>query len=225
MDYPHGGFVSPDGSILYLTSQNGNFINKINLSSGTYDIDPVVLIPGQSPSTSSSLDPHEIILSPDGTKYFVSCQKSNEVRVFQISNDSLIGVIPVGEKPQELGAAQNHPYLFVSCTEEPIDAFSKGKVYVIDYNNLSIITSLYTGYQPHGIAVNDDDNLVYVTNLNYDPNGPAPHHVSSCAGRNGDLKIIDLQTLQMYQHVLSNGSAHEYRCELLPFPYFVAYKR
>lgn len=225
MDYPHGGFITPDGSTLYLTSQNGNFINKVNLVSGTYDVDPIVLIPGQTPSTSSSLDPHEIILSPDGSKYFVSCQRSNEIRVFQRSNDSLLRVINVGTFPQEFGASTTFPYLFVTCTEENVDANKKGKVYVIDYNTLNIVTSIYTGYQPHGIAVNDDERLVYVAHLNYDPNGPAPHHSSTCGGRNGYLSIIDMSSLQLYLHTLKNGSRHLYRCELLPFPYFVSYKR
>lgn len=225
MDFPHGGFVSPDGNTLYLTCQNGNFINKVNLASGTYDVDPVVLVPGQSPSTSSSQDPHEMVLSPDGSKYFVSCQTSNQIRVFKTSNDSLLAVIPVGTKPQEFALSNRYPYLFVSCTEEPIDPFSKGKVYVISYNTLNIITSIYTGYQPHGIAANDDEGLVYVANLNYDPSGPAPHHSSSCSGRNGYLSMIDMSTLNLYQRSLLNGSRYIYRCELLPFPYFVSYKR
>ena len=79
---PHGGFVTPDGSYFYLTSQNGNFINKIALSSAPFydDVNYIVLVPGQQKISSSSIDPHEMILSPDGSKYFVSCQTSNEVR-------------------------------------------------------------------------------------------------------------------------------------------------
>ena len=225
MDFPHGGFVTPDGHYLYLTSQNGNFINKIDLSSGTYDTDPVVLVPGQQQTTSSSYDPHEMILSPDRSKYFVSCQKSNEVRVFQLSNDSLLAVINVGTKPQEFAVATQEPYLFVTCTEEAIDQFRKGKVYVINYNTLTVVTSIYAGYQPHGIDVNNEEGLAYVANLNYDQNGPAPHHSSVCSGRNGYLTMIDIHSLQLYRRTLSNGTQYQYRCELLPFPYFVSYKR
>lgn len=223
-EFPHGGFITPDGQFLYLSCQNGNFIHKIDLLSAPfYDNSwSVILAPGQQRSTSSSLDPHELIQTPDGTKYFVSCQTSNEIRVFQTSNDSLLAIIPVGVKPQELDVSHNHPYIFVTCTEDPVSSNKKGKVYVINYNSMSVINTVYTGYQPHGLAVDDEENLVYVANLNYDSNGPAPHHVSGCGGRNGDLAIINMNTLQLYSKTLSDGNSFIYKNELLSFPYFVS---
>jgi DNA-binding beta-propeller fold protein YncE len=75
-DYPHGGFVTDDSHYLYLTCQTGNFINKIDITdTNFYDYTSIVLIPGQQVSTNSTLDPHQIEPSPDGSKYFVSCQK------------------------------------------------------------------------------------------------------------------------------------------------------
>ena len=87
---------------------------------------------------------------------------------------------------------------------------------------MSVINTVYTGYQPHGLAVDDEENLVYVANLNYDSNGPAPHHVSGCGGRNGDLAIINMNTLQLYSKTLSDGNSFIYKNELLSFPYFVS---
>lgn len=223
---PHGGFITPDGHYLYLTAQIGNFINKIDLTTDPfYDSEYIVLVPGQQHSTSSSLNPHEAILSVDGSKYYVSCQATNEVRVFQTSNDSLITVIPVGTLPQEFDVSTTHPYVFVTCTEAAAGSGKKGLVYVIDANTNAIVTSIYTGYQPHGIAVSDAENLVYVANLNYDPNGPAPHHVSSCGNRNGYLTIIDMSTLQLFNKTQSDGVSYQYKNELLSFPYFVSIRK
>ena len=226
-DTPHGGFVTLDGRYLYLTCQNGNFVNKIDLNSAPfYDQEvKISMVPGQPPSTSSSIKPHEMFLTPDGTKYFVSCQGTSEVRVFQTSNDSLLAVIPVGLLPQEFDVSQRHPYIFVSCTEEPISPSRHGSVYVINYNDLSIVGSVYTGFQPHGLAVDDEENIVYVANLNYDSNSPPPHHVTSCGGRNGNLTIIDMNSLQLYKKTLSDGNSFEYKNELLPFPYFVSLRK
>jgi DNA-binding beta-propeller fold protein YncE len=98
-------------------------------------------------------------------------------------------------------------------------------VNVIDYNTLNVISSIYTGYQPHGIAVDDAEGIVYVANLNYDPNGPAPHHVSECGNRNGNLTIIDMNTLQLYQKTQSDGFRYTYKNELLAFPYYVAIRK
>lgn len=225
-DYPHGGFITADGHYLYLSSQTGNFINKVDLTDSIfYSSEKITLVPGSFPSTSSSLDPHEIFSSPDGTKYFVSCQKTNEVRVFHTSNDSLLKIIPVGEKPQEFDVSSTHPYLFVTCTEAQVNASQRGLVYVINYNDFNIVTTIYTGYQPHGIAVDDAEDLVYVANLNYDSNAPAPHHVTACGGKNGNLSIINMNTLQMYRKTLSDGSNFQYKNELLSFPYFVSLRK
>ncbi|HRH67698.1 MAG TPA: YncE family protein, partial [Bacteroidia bacterium] len=229
LDFPHGGFVTEDGEHLYLTSQSGNFVTKVDLDGPFYDTDKIPLGTGENPSTASKYDPHEMILSPNGNTYFVSCQKSNEVRVFRrersSDDDSLIAIIPVGGKPQEFSLSDNRPYLFVTCTEDSITPNKKGSVYVINYLTNQIIKVIYTGYQPHGIAVDDDHDCVYVANLNYDNNGPAPHHVTACGGRNGYLTIIDMSTLELYQKTLSDGSSFEYRNELLSFPYFVSYRK
>ena len=226
-DTPHGGFVTHDGRYLYLTCQNGNFVNKVDLNSAPfYDQEVKIgLVPGQPISTSSTVKPHEMFLSPDGTRYFVSCQGTSEVRVFQTSNDSLLATIPVGLLPQEFDVSVTHPYIFVSCTEEPVSSTKHGSIYIINYNDFSIVGSIYTGFQPHGLAVDDGENLVYVANLNYDPNAPPPHHVTTCGGRNGNLTIIDMNTLQLYNKTLADGSTFQYKNELLPFPYFVTLRK
>ncbi len=224
-DKPHGGFTTPDGHYMYLTCQIGNFITKVDLTDPFYESEIIVLVPGQQQSFNSSLNPHEMKLSPDGSKYFVSCQGTNEVRVFNTSDDSFITSIPVGQFPQEFDVSLTHPYLFVTCTEAPVSSNKKGLVYVIDYNTNTVITSIYSGFQPHGLAVDDEEDLVYVANLNYDPNGPAPHHVSGCGNRNGYLSIIDVNTLALYNKTQSDGFVYEYKNELLAFPYFVSLRK
>ncbi|MFM7217544.1 MAG: c-type cytochrome domain-containing protein, partial [Bacteroidota bacterium] len=69
LDFPHGGFITLDGNFLYLTSQLGNFITKIDLNSAPfYDSETVLLQPGEIRTTTSRYNAHEISLSPDGTK-------------------------------------------------------------------------------------------------------------------------------------------------------------
>jgi YVTN family beta-propeller protein len=199
LNSPHGSAVNNAMTALYITGQTGNFIYKIDITDPMNpDFSQVVLETGQPVNTSSSLDPHEIIFSPDETKYFVSCQKSDEVRVMQTSNDSLLAVIPVGEYPVEMGISATHPYLFVSCMEDTA-IFSSGRsaISVINYQTHSLITHVYAGYQSHGVAVDDDNGKVYITNRNVNSGGPAPHHASVCAGRNGNVTIIDMNSLQL----------------------------
>lgn len=225
IDYPHGGFVTPDGHWLYLTSQLGNFVNKVDITDPFYTFDFIVLQPGETKTTASRYDPHEMTLSADGNRYFISCQTSNEVRIFQTSNDSLIATLPVGVKPQEFSVSKDFPYVYVTCTEDVQGPGAKGSVYVLNASTNTVVTHLYTGYQPHGIAVDEDRRKVYVANLNVDSNGPAPHHVSDCGGRNGYMTCIDESTLELFKKNLPNGSQYTYRQEVLRAPYFVSYRK
>jgi hypothetical protein len=77
------------------------------------------------------------------------------------------------------------------------DPNRRGSVAVLDINTLQIAQFLYTGYQPFSLHADDAQGVLVVVNRNADVNGPAPHHVSRCEGRNGYLTLVNLQTLQI----------------------------
>ncbi len=209
---------SPTGKTLYVTAQTGNFIYKIDVSDPANPaVNEISLQAGIPPIKSSSLDVHEIIFSPDESKYFVSCQKSNEVRVMNTANDSLLAVIAVGIFPQEMGISESKSYLFVTCPEDTVSFPGvRGSVGIIDYQNLQLIKKVNAGFQPHGIAVDDARQLVVIANRNVTLSGPAPHHPGSCGGRNGYLTFLDMNSLQMIV-----GK----RLELAPDPYTAAVRK
>ncbi len=216
-EYPHGSIVNKTNDTLYLTGQTGNYIYKVPINDPASPIQ--VSVDGNAPLTTSSLNIHEIAFSPDYSKYFVTCQTTNEVRVLQTSNDSLLKVINVGLFPQELSISTTTNYLFVSCPEDTITfPGSRGSVAVIDYVTNTLITKIFTGFQPHGLAVDDNKHLVYVANRNATTKGPAPHHAGVCGGRNGYLTIIDMTTMQL----LKNEGGNDKRIELSVDPYSVA---
>jgi YVTN family beta-propeller protein len=185
---PHGSVVSPSGNFLYVTGQVGNVIYKWDVTDPMNPEYDVLII---NNSGGASADPHNIIFSPDGSKYFLTCQNRDEVRAFNSSDDSFINAIPVGDFPLEMSVSESKGYLFVT-NEESND------VTVIDVNTLTVVKTIEVGYQPHGLAVDEIENVVYVANRNTPTSGgPAPHHTSSCGGRNGYLTIIDMNTLEL----------------------------
>ncbi|MBA3647849.1 MAG: hypothetical protein H0W62_04745 [Chitinophagales bacterium] len=198
--WPHGSAVNSSFTTLYVTSQYGNYINKIDITDPLFpDVQKTVIKPGQQPNTiPNTYDPHEILLSPDESKYFVTCQASNEVRVMDAATDTLIKVIPVGTYPLEMSVSKVHPYLFVTCMQDPCgQPACRGSVYVLDYNTLEVVKVLQSElFQPHGVAVDDENEKVYISNRNIDPNGPPPHHTSECGGKNGFIRIIDMNLLE-----------------------------
>lgn len=191
----HGSCLNKTNDTLYVTSQTGNFIYK--LDTGLASINQVVLQPGQPINTSSSLDPHEIMLSPDGTKYFVTCQKSNEVRVMSVATNQLIQSIPCGVFPQEIAMSPLKNKIFVTCMEDSVTFGSgRGVLSMIDMSSYQV-SNYKVGYMPHGVGVNEALGYIYVSSRNIFTSGPTPHHTSVCGGRNGFVNYFNLATMQL----------------------------
>jgi DNA-binding beta-propeller fold protein YncE len=135
------------------------------------------------------------------------------------TTDALIASIPVGIYPQELAVSSDPstPYLYVTCMEDTATyPGTRGSVSIINWQSNAFITSVNSGYQSHGITVNDDLHVVLVANRNAFVGGPAPHHTTSCAGRDGNFSLINM---------LSNMVIPTSKTELIVDPYSAAYRR
>lgn len=214
LESPHGIASNKAFDTFYVTAQYGNTVYKVVQGKApekiSIDGNPTKTIPG-----ATTPDPHEIIMSPDYSKYFLTCQNTNEVRIMNRANDSLLKVIPTGIMPLELAISTTKSYLFVTCMEDvsQISSLYRGSVYVINYNTLDVVQRIDgTFYQPHGIAVDDRNGTFYVASRNVRSDGPAPHHTSDCGGRNGYYQVYDLNTLKPV-----NGR----RYEVTPDPYSI----
>ncbi|RYE26170.1 MAG: hypothetical protein EOP51_01395 [Sphingobacteriales bacterium] len=214
----HGIVANDEFNSFYVTQQIGNNIYKVNMSPENPfpDFETINIKP-----ESDSANPHEIIMTPDKSKLFISCQASDEIRVVSTATNALVTdqpyTINVGRKPQELAISTKMPYLFVTCMEQPLPEFStsqvkfRGSIYVINYMTNTVVKEIRGRFaSPHGITVDDKNNVFYFASTNIDPNGPAPHHVSSCGGSNGYYQVYDMTTLE---------PANNKRYEVLPFPY------
>lgn len=194
--YPHATASNAAFDTFYVTAQYGNVVYKIS-PNGFYK--RVRIDNAPETFTAGTRDPHEIIMTPDRSKYFLTCEASNEIRVMDAHADTLLKAIPVGIFPQELAISTVRPYVLATCMEDnnSTPGNYKGSVYVINYNTLEIVQRIDGRfYQPHGITVDDKNGLFYVGSRNASTTGPAPHHPSSCEGRNGWYSVYDLNTLQ-----------------------------
>jgi YVTN family beta-propeller protein len=217
--------LSADGQTLYIAPTTGNYIYKIDVSVPQLPSDNHIIVNGASFESNSgntpnvSENPHEIMISPDHTKYFVTCSFSNTVRVLDLNTDQLIGTIPVGVYPQEMSISNDPstPYIYVTCMEDTATyPGNRGSVYIFNWQTNTVVGHVNTGWQPHGLAVNDDKKEVFIANRNVMTGGPAPHHSTSCGGRNGYFTLIDMNT-----NLLIPGS----KTEIIVDPYSVMYRR
>jgi DNA-binding beta-propeller fold protein YncE len=212
----HGVSLNGNNDLLYVTGQKGNFIMQMDTDI-TDGNDVKISLDGTPPSSSSILDAHDIILSADKKYLLISCQKTAEVRVYDILNGLVTSTISTGYFPQEFAYSTSKNKLYVTC---PYDSTSfpgnVGTVTEIDLNS-SFYPSrkVAVGYMPHGICVDDNKKLIYVASRNIFTTGPAPHHTSVCNGRDGFVNYIDLNTFTVTKK----------KTEISVDPYSAAYRK
>ncbi len=192
---PHGIVLNAAEDKFYLASQTGNFISLYDTSFSEEPLD-IVLENGPK-NTGKSLDPHDMVLSPDKQHILITCQETAQVKVLDITSGQVIRTIPTGTYPQEIIYSPGASAYFVSCMEDT-SSFpgAHGVIVKIDAGSY-LPTKIKCGFQPHGIAADDSKNVLYVLSRNTLSKGPAPHHTSQCLGRNGFVNFIDLKTLSV----------------------------
>lgn len=203
-----GALVSPHAitsnlacDTFYITGQYGNTVYRWSPTApgpafASFSVNGNPTVVATSPSTP---DPHEIVMVPDHSRYFVTCEKSNEVRVLDARTNQVLAAIPVGAKPQEIAMLKTKPYALITCTEDEagVPAGRKGSVYVINQNTYEVIKVIKGDfYQPHGIAVDERSGRIYIASTNFSMDGPAPHHATACSGRAGWYSVYSLNTLE-----------------------------
>ena len=209
LNYPHGIALNQKNDTLFVTAQTGNFLSEID--SAFSNVNEYSLEQSLPVNYSSSLDIHDIILSVDGKELIVTCQKTNDVRKFNIASHQ-ITTLASGIYPQEIVFSPSTHQYFVSCPYDSTTyANSYGLVTCINEQFTSVTKHIKVGFQPHGIGVDESKKLLYVVSRNILTSGPAPHHTSQCGGRNGFINFIDMNTLQVLPK----------KYELSSDPYFV----
>jgi DNA-binding beta-propeller fold protein YncE len=87
-------------------------------------------------------------------------------------------------------------------------------VVVVDVLAHAVVKTINTGYQPYGLAADDELGLVAVANANISAAGPASHHESGCGKKNGNVTFINTTTLELVA-----GK----KLEVAVFPYAVGF--
>lgn len=205
----HGIALNANEDRLYVTSQIGNYMFEIDTA---FSIKNELSLENGIPwSPAPLLDPHDIILAPNNTDLVITCQRSNEVRIYNLTTNTVVKTIPTGVYPQEVVYAKKTNQYFVSCTNDTLTFPGAHGVITAIHASGYEKQNIACGFQPHGIAVDEQKSLLYVLSRNISADGVPPHHTSQCAGRNGFVNFIDLAT----------GKVQSKTYELSVDPYFI----
>lgn len=185
MKAPHGMRLTHDGSLLLMATEVSEFLYLINTTDNqildVYPVDPIV--PPNGNGTNQFI-PYQVSITPDDKYAFISCLKSNDVRVFDIVNRSFVASIPVGLKPLALEITPDGRYCYVPNQ-------SSNSVTVIDISTRSVFkTIVNVGAQPHKIDFTADGHYAYVTCES--TNGSFVHHPTTSGKTPGTTAVIDV---------------------------------
>lgn len=215
LSYPSGCIVNSKLNKLYVGNSFGNYINVIDITDkNNPTLQQFVLDGSGIPQNNSSLDPAELLLNTTDNICYIGCIHSADIRVIDMKNDSMITTIPVGSNPVSMSLSQKRKQLFVTCPDDEVSfPGERGAVVVIDITRNTILKKVYSGYQPYGIAVDNEQDIIAVVNANLNSDGDEPHHSSDCDGRNGYVSFIDPNSLEEIPGL---------RSEVAVFPYSIS---
>jgi YVTN family beta-propeller protein len=129
------------------------------------------------------LSPIEMLLSRDGSKLFVVCEGSSEVRLLDTRSGKVFAQIPLGRQPRGITMSPDGQRLYV--TSSWTDTVS-----VIDVSTMKVVETLATGPEPVGVVVDRSGHTLYVANRLSD-----------------DVSVIDLPTGHETKRLLAGRGA------------------
>jgi len=185
MNATHGCRITSDGQFLVTVSELGEYVHIIRTSDDQLEIaipvDPTVPPNGNG---TGNFRPIAVSISPDDKYAFITCDKSNEVRVLNLNTRSFIRTIGVGQFPIQSECTPDGKWLYVANR-------NSNSVTVIEIMTLSTFKTIPSaGYQPHGVAITPDGRYAYVTCESI--SGSFVHHPLTGSSRPGTTAVIDI---------------------------------
>lgn len=99
--------------------------------------------------------PLELLLSPDGTRLYVLCQGTDEVRVLNSSTGRALTAIPVGHLPRGFSLSPDGARLFVANSWDDT-------VTVIDTRSDRVTATWKAGFEPSSVTADRAGRLLFV---------------------------------------------------------------
>jgi YVTN family beta-propeller protein len=150
--FPHGMRMNPAGDEIYVA----------NVESGSVSVlDPAELKEVAQIAVGNA--PVQVGFTPDGKWAFVSLRDDDSVAAIDPEARSVVERIAVGDGPIQVYATPDGAFVLVAnqgTEEEPSDTVS-----VIEVATSKVVQTIRAGAGAHGVAVNDNGQLAFITNI------------------------------------------------------------
>jgi len=150
--FPHGIRVSPNGKEVYVANMKSGPVSIIDTASQK----EVAQLPvGKGPAQTG--------FTPDGRYAFVSLSQENAVILIDPATRKVIRKIAVGTVPIQLYATPDSRTLLVA--NQGTRKMPGNTISLIDIASFKVVKTLETGKGAHGVVVDREGRLAYVTNI------------------------------------------------------------
>jgi len=150
--FPHGFRMSPNGNEIYVANVEDDSVSVL---------DPATRVEAGTIAVGDA--PVQVGFTPDGTRVYVSLRDEDKVAVIDTATRTAMGKVDVGDGPIQVYATPDGAFVLVAnqgTEEEPSDTVS-----VIDVATNQVVQTIRTGAGAHGVAVNDNGQLAFITNI------------------------------------------------------------
>ncbi len=101
--------------------------------------------------------PVNLAISPDGSKLFVVCERSESVIVIDLATHEKVAEVNVGARPHDIAFSGDGGFAYVTNRTD-------ASVSVIKTNGMKVIRTISVGHEPHGIVYDPQADRLIVLN-------------------------------------------------------------
>lgn len=148
---PLNAVVSPDGSKIYVTTQDADQLLVVDAVEGRVRA-----------SIAVGLRPHSVELSKNGKLAYVSNQWANNIYVIDLDSYQITDTIATGGGPACMALSSDEKYLYVANTYT-------NNISVIEVAKSREVKRLHAGNYPTGVAVSPADKSIFVSSQRTTP--------------------------------------------------------
>lgn len=141
--YPRGIAISDDSQFAYVAEMGGSNIHRIDLSDFSQTLVPV------------GSNPRAVVISPDGTKLYVTMNISGKVQAWDLVNNKTIKSVKTGEAARSLDISSDGSALFVVNFKS--DTISKVRT-----SDMKVLQTIKVCNEPIGVTYDASTNRTWV---------------------------------------------------------------
>ena len=158
---PNATMISPTGlalddkkGILYVVTKQDNSLYLIDVKTKS-TLQKIKL----------EADAYTCLLSPDGSKLYISLWGGDKVAIFDTRLNQLTNSIAVGDNPNDLCLSRNGKYLYVAnANDNTVSVIDLRQNKVLETLNTAVYPTPLSGTTSNSVALSKDDKTLYIAN-------------------------------------------------------------